>query len=120
MRPSTLVTAALSALLLAATPIQAQSNADVRSRLHVTDSTELQILTLRGGSTLIGRITVIGADSLTIEATELFSGIFVRSAGFQPFLIACNWVFMPGSPYFCRHFLAQVSSPHHMLDMALA
>lgn len=35
----------------------------------MTDSTELQILTLRGGSTLIGRITAIGADSLTIDAS---------------------------------------------------
>jgi hypothetical protein len=69
MRPSTLVSAALSAVLLAASPLQAQSNPNVRSRLHVTDSTELQILTLRGGSTLIGRITAIGADSLTIEAS---------------------------------------------------
>jgi hypothetical protein len=69
MRPSTLVFAALSAVLLAAIPVQAQSKPDVRTRLHVTDSTELQILTLRGGSTLIGRITAIGADSLTIDAS---------------------------------------------------
>jgi hypothetical protein len=69
MRPSTLLSVVFSALLLAAIPAQAQTNRDVRSKLHVADSAELQILTLRGGSTLIGRITAIGPDSLTIDAS---------------------------------------------------
>lgn len=69
MRPSTLVFTGFAALALATFPIGAQTRPDIRSKLHVADSTELQILTLRGGSTLIGRITSIGTDSLTIDAS---------------------------------------------------
>jgi len=69
MRPSTFLSTGFAALLLAALPLRAQAKPDVRSKLHVADSAELQILTLRGGSTLIGRITAIGPDSLTIDAS---------------------------------------------------
>jgi hypothetical protein len=69
MRPSTFICTGFAALALATCPIAAQTRPDIRSRLHVADSTELQILTLRGGSTLVGRITSIGADSLTIDAS---------------------------------------------------
>ncbi len=69
MRPSTFICTGFAALALATCPIGAQTRLDIQSKLHVADSTELQILTLRGGSTLIGRITSIGADSLTIDAS---------------------------------------------------
>jgi hypothetical protein len=69
MRPSTLTSIGFLAFLMAAIPVAGQTNSDVRSKLHVADSAELQILTLRGGSTLVGRITAIGADSLTIDAS---------------------------------------------------
>lgn len=69
MRPSNLIATGIAFLLLTTSPVRAQINPDVRSKLHVADSAELQILTLRGGSTLIGRITAIGTDSLTIDAS---------------------------------------------------
>jgi hypothetical protein len=69
MRPSTLIFTGFAALALATCPIGAQTRPDIRSRLHVADSTQLQVLTLRDGSTLIGRISAIGADSLTVDAS---------------------------------------------------
>jgi hypothetical protein len=73
MRTSTFICTGFAALALATCPIGAQTRPDIRSKLHVADSTQLQVLTLRDGSTLIGRISVIGADSLTVEASV---GIF--------------------------------------------
>jgi hypothetical protein len=69
MRPSTFLCTRLAALALAACPIGAQTRPDIRSKLHVADSSQLQVLTLRDGSTLIGRISAIGTDSLTVDAS---------------------------------------------------
>lgn len=69
MRLSTFICAGFAALALATRPIGAQTRPDIRSKLHVTDSTQLQVLTLRDGSTLIGRISAVGADSLTVDAS---------------------------------------------------
>lgn len=69
MRFSTFISIGFAALALATCPIGAQTRPDIRSKLHVADSTQLQVLTLRDGSTLIGRIRAIGADSLTVDAS---------------------------------------------------
>ncbi len=69
MRPSTFICTGFAALALATCPIGAQTRPDIRSKLHVTDSSQLQVLTLRDGSTLVGRISAIGADSLTVDGS---------------------------------------------------
>ncbi|MFL5489211.1 MAG: hypothetical protein ACJ8AJ_12100 [Gemmatimonadaceae bacterium] len=56
-------------LALGGASASAQSPADVRSQLKLADSAHLQILTLRDGSTLVGRITAIGQDTLTVESS---------------------------------------------------
>jgi len=47
---------------------QAQSPDRLRSELKVPDSAHVQILTLRDGSTLIGRISAVGDKSVTFDA----------------------------------------------------
>jgi hypothetical protein len=69
MRNSTFICTGFAALALATCPLGAQMRPDIRSRLHVADSSQLQVLTLRDGSTLIGRISAIEADSLTLDAS---------------------------------------------------
>jgi hypothetical protein len=69
MRPSTFICTGFAALALATCPIGAQTHPDIRNKLHVSDSSQLQVLTLRDGSTLIGRISTIGADSLTVDTS---------------------------------------------------
>jgi hypothetical protein len=69
MRPSTFICTGFTALAMATCPIGAQTHPDIRSKLHVSDSTQLQVLSLRDGSTLIGRISAVGADSLTVDAS---------------------------------------------------
>ena len=76
MRPSTFICTGFAALALATCPIGAQTRPDIRSKLHVADSAQLQVLTLRDGSTLVGRISAIGPDSLTMDAS---SGTFTLS-----------------------------------------
>ena len=65
---SSLAALCLSAAVLS-TPVAAQQPGDVRSQLKVADSAHLQILTLRDGSTIVGRITAIGQDSLTLSSS---------------------------------------------------
>ncbi len=46
----------------------AQSPRDVRGQLKLPDSSRLQILTLRDGSSLVGRIAAIGQDTVVVES----------------------------------------------------
>jgi hypothetical protein len=48
--------------------LSAQTPADIRTQLKVADSAHMQIVTLRDGSRLIGRITAVGADTVTFES----------------------------------------------------
>jgi hypothetical protein len=56
------------ALALLSSPLSAQSPGDVRSQLKVADSAHIQIVTLRDGSTLVGRITAVNTDTVTFQS----------------------------------------------------
>jgi hypothetical protein len=84
MRSSTFICVGIAALAFAIHPTGAQTRPDIRSKLHVSDSSQLQVLTLRDGSTLIGRISAIGVDSLTVDASVgTFSVAITSVAGVQ-------------------------------------
>ncbi|MFL5470048.1 MAG: hypothetical protein ACJ8AE_09655 [Gemmatimonadaceae bacterium] len=65
---ATLTVVCVSLTLIAAR-VSGQATADVRSQLKVADSAHLQVLTLRDGSTLIGRIVAVAQDTLTVESS---------------------------------------------------
>ena len=48
-------------------PVSAQDTAPGRERFRVVDSTKIQVITLRDGSSLVGRIVAIGADSVDFQ-----------------------------------------------------
>lgn len=54
-------------LLLAVGPAQAQVTNDMRSKMTVPDSAHMQIVTLRDGSTIFGRIVSVNADTVTFQ-----------------------------------------------------
>lgn len=56
--------ALLIAAVGSAAPLSAQGTGPSRDRLRVVDSTRIQVITMRDGSSLIGRIVVVGADSV--------------------------------------------------------
>jgi hypothetical protein len=56
------------ALALSSSAVSAQIQGDARGELKVADSAHLQIVTLRDGSKLIGRITAVGTDTVTFES----------------------------------------------------
>ncbi len=58
---------ALTAPLATAAPIQAQDTPATREQLRVIDSTKLQVITLRDGSSLVGRIVSVRADSVDFQ-----------------------------------------------------
>jgi hypothetical protein len=55
-------------LALTSSSVFAQVPAEVRSQLKVADSTHMQIVTLRDGSKLVGRITAVGGDTVTFQS----------------------------------------------------
>jgi hypothetical protein len=57
-----------TALALSSSVAFGQASADVRNQLKVADSAHMQIVTLRDGSKLIGRITAVGTDTVTFES----------------------------------------------------
>jgi hypothetical protein len=59
--------AVILSLVLWATPARAQVANDVRSRLTVPDSAHMQIVTLRDGSTIFGRIVTVSADTVVFQ-----------------------------------------------------
>jgi len=54
-------------LLLSAGPAQAQVTNEIRSKMTVPDSAHMQIVTLRDGSTIFGRIVSVNADTVTFQ-----------------------------------------------------
>jgi hypothetical protein len=54
-------------LLFSAAAAQAQVTIDVRSKMTVPDSAHIQIVTLRDGSTIFGRIVTVNADTATFQ-----------------------------------------------------
>ena len=61
---------AFMVILCLATPAgfaEAQASHDVRARMTVPDSAHIQIVTLRDGSTIFGRILAVNADTVTFQ-----------------------------------------------------
>lgn len=58
--------ALITAITMSA-PLAAQETAPNRDRLRVVDSTKIQVITLRDGSSLVGRIVSVSADSLDFQ-----------------------------------------------------
>ena len=65
---SVLILAALF-LLAGVRQVRAQVSPRVRDQLHVVDSTKIQILTLSDGSSLVGRIVGVGADTVNFQSS---------------------------------------------------
>ncbi len=58
---------ALIAALTTSAPLRAQDAGPSRDRLRVVDSTKIQMITMRDGSSLVGRIVSVGADSVDFQ-----------------------------------------------------
>ena len=58
---------ALIAAVTTSTPLAAQGTGPSRDRLHVIDSTKIQVITMRDGSSLVGRIVSVAADSIDFQ-----------------------------------------------------
>ncbi|MDP9205725.1 MAG: hypothetical protein M3P12_09760 [Gemmatimonadota bacterium] len=58
---------ALISALITAAPLRAQDSASIRARLHVVDSTKIQVITMRDGSSLVGRIVEVRADTVDFQ-----------------------------------------------------
>src|SRR4051812_30621162 len=59
----------LSAVLALSQRLYAQTNDQIRSRLSAPDSTQLQQIILRDGSTIFGRVIVVTADTVAFQTT---------------------------------------------------
>jgi len=60
---------ALSATVAVTAPLHAQDTPSTRDRLRIVDSTTIQVITLRDGSSLVGRIVSVRADSVDFQMT---------------------------------------------------
>jgi len=58
---------ALAAAIATSSPLIAQDTAPTREQLRVVDSTKIQVLTMRDGSSLIGRIVAMRADTVDFQ-----------------------------------------------------
>jgi hypothetical protein len=58
---------ALTAAVTTSAPLRAQETAPTRDRLRVVDSTKIQVITMRDGSSLVGRIVSVRADSVDFQ-----------------------------------------------------
>lgn len=58
---------ALIALVAASAPLRAQDAGPGRDKLRIVDSTRIQVITMRDGSSLVGRIAAVGADSVDFQ-----------------------------------------------------
>ena len=58
---------ALTATIAVSAPTRAQDTAPTRDQLRVIDSTRIQVLTMRDGSSLIGRIVAVRADTVDFQ-----------------------------------------------------
>jgi hypothetical protein len=57
----------LIAALTISPSLGAQDTARTRERLRIVDSTRIQVITMRDGSSLVGRIVSVGADSVDFQ-----------------------------------------------------
>lgn len=62
-----LVAVTLIAVVAASAPLGAQDPALSREKLRIVDSTRIQVITMRDGSSLVGRIAAVGADSVDFQ-----------------------------------------------------
>jgi hypothetical protein len=60
---------AIFSMLLCATAARAQADSALKAQLVPPDSAHAQIITLRDGSTVFGRVVVLSGDSLTFQST---------------------------------------------------
>ena len=67
IRACIVLTFAFSAAIAYSTPLRAQVAASVRDQLRIVDSTMIQVITLRDGSSLVGRIMSINDDSVDFQ-----------------------------------------------------
>jgi hypothetical protein len=58
---------AFSAAIAYSTPLRAQTALSLRDQLRIVDSTKIQVITLRDGSSLVGRIMSVHADSVDFQ-----------------------------------------------------
>jgi hypothetical protein len=58
---------ALTAAVTTSAPARAQNEGPSRDRFRVVDSTRIQVITMRDGSSLVGRIVSVGADSVDFQ-----------------------------------------------------
>ena len=58
---------ALIAAVTTSAPLRAQDAGPSRDRLRVVDSTKIQVITMRDGSSLVGRIVSVRADSVDFQ-----------------------------------------------------
>jgi len=59
----------IASLLAGSSTLGAQADSSLRAQLVPPDSAHAQILTLRDGSTVFGRVVVVSGDSLTFQST---------------------------------------------------
>ncbi len=52
---------------IAALPLAAQNNRSLRERVRVVDSSKIQIITIQDGSSVVGRISAVRADSVDFD-----------------------------------------------------
>jgi len=64
-RPVLFLMAFLSCL--ASVPARAQTTSTVRDQVHIVDSTRIQVLTMRDGSSFVGRIVAVRNDSVDFQ-----------------------------------------------------
>jgi len=58
---------ALIAAVTTSAPLGAQDTARTRERLRIVDSTKIQVITMRDGSSLVGRIVSVRADTVDFQ-----------------------------------------------------
>lgn len=58
----------LAAIAISA-PLWAQDTAALRDQLHVVDSTRVQVITLRDGSSLVGRVAALRGDTVDFQTS---------------------------------------------------
>jgi len=61
---------ATASVIASAAPLRAQDTPSLRDRLRIVDSTTIQVVTLRDGSSLVGRIVSLRTDSLDFQMTS--------------------------------------------------
>src|SRR5438105_4014504 len=63
------VSLVISCLLVPLESVGAQANNDIRAKLTVPDSAHLQIVTLKDGSAIFGRIVAVNADTVVFQTS---------------------------------------------------